>query len=201
MPGLERHATSIDKPIGNTQFEIDVAEGHKTGFYLDQRDSRHRFGEQVRRLPPINLRDLLDFKTDRKPIPIDEVESVVLHEFGHILGLAHEHNNPDAGIVWNKDKVRRDLTGPPNSWSAETVENLVFKCWERDRYPLAKPFDPHSIMAFPVPADWTENGFSIGRNLTISSGDKEFISRLYPYGAPSAPRRARTRVGRRPKPA
>ena len=133
--------------------------------------------------------------------PIDEVESVVLHEFGHILGLAHEHNNPDAGIVWNKDKVRRDLTGPPNSWSAETVENLVFKCWERDRYPLAKPFDPHSIMAFPVPADWTENGFSIGRNLTISSGDKEFVSRLYPYGAPSAPRRARTRVGRRPKPA
>ncbi|MVT27951.1 hypothetical protein GO496_02200 [Acidovorax citrulli] len=28
----------------------DIAEGHKTGFYLDQRDSRHRFSEAVRRL-------------------------------------------------------------------------------------------------------------------------------------------------------
>ncbi|ABM31403.1 class I SAM-dependent methyltransferase [Paracidovorax citrulli] len=29
---------------------LDIAEGHKTGFYLDQRDSRHRFSEAVRRL-------------------------------------------------------------------------------------------------------------------------------------------------------
>jgi len=29
---------------------LDVATGHKTGFYLDQRDSRRSFGEQVRRL-------------------------------------------------------------------------------------------------------------------------------------------------------
>ena len=27
-----------------------------------------------RRLPPINLRDLLDFRADRKAVPIDEVE-------------------------------------------------------------------------------------------------------------------------------
>ena len=30
----------------------------------------------MRRLPPINLRDLLDFKTDRAPIALDEVESI-----------------------------------------------------------------------------------------------------------------------------
>ncbi|CAM3489457.1 class I SAM-dependent rRNA methyltransferase [Paracidovorax anthurii] len=29
---------------------LDIAEGHKTGFYLDQRDSRQRFSEAVRRL-------------------------------------------------------------------------------------------------------------------------------------------------------
>ncbi|MDA8453902.1 class I SAM-dependent methyltransferase [Acidovorax sp. GBBC 3334] len=29
---------------------LSIAEGHKTGFYLDQRDSRHRFSEAVRRL-------------------------------------------------------------------------------------------------------------------------------------------------------
>ena len=32
------------------QLELDVAEGHKTGFYLDQRDSRARFAAYARRL-------------------------------------------------------------------------------------------------------------------------------------------------------
>ncbi len=30
------------------QLTLDVAEGHKTGFYLDQRDNRHRFAQWVR---------------------------------------------------------------------------------------------------------------------------------------------------------
>lgn len=29
---------------------LDIATGHKTGFYLDQRDSRHAFAQQVRRM-------------------------------------------------------------------------------------------------------------------------------------------------------
>jgi glutamate synthase (NADPH/NADH) large chain len=35
-----------------------------------------KYSEAVRKLPPINLRDLLDFKADRKPVAIDEVESI-----------------------------------------------------------------------------------------------------------------------------
>jgi 23S rRNA (cytosine1962-C5)-methyltransferase len=32
------------------QLTLDVAQGHKTGFYLDQRDSRHKFAQYARRL-------------------------------------------------------------------------------------------------------------------------------------------------------
>ena len=32
------------------QLSLDVAEGHKTGFYLDQRDSRHKFAATTRRM-------------------------------------------------------------------------------------------------------------------------------------------------------
>ena len=35
-----------------------------------------KYSEAVRRQPPINLRDLLDFKTDRAPIALDDVESI-----------------------------------------------------------------------------------------------------------------------------
>ena len=35
-----------------------------------------RYSEAVRKLPPINLRDLLDFKSSAAPVAIDEVESI-----------------------------------------------------------------------------------------------------------------------------
>ena len=35
-----------------------------------------KYSEGLRKMAPVNLRDLLDFKSPRKPIPIDEVESI-----------------------------------------------------------------------------------------------------------------------------
>ena len=31
------------------------------------------------------------------------------HEFGHAIGLGHEHQNPAGGIEWNEEVVLRDL--------------------------------------------------------------------------------------------
>jgi hypothetical protein len=39
----------------------------------------------------------------------------VIHEFGHALGLIHEHQNPSGGIQWNKPVVCRYYEGPPNN--------------------------------------------------------------------------------------
>lgn len=112
--------------------------------------------------------------------PDDELRRVVLHEFGHAVGMIHEHQNPKGGIRWNRDAVIRDLSGPPNNWSSATIENNIFK-----KYPprdlSTTDVDPLSIMMYPIPRAWTENGyFSAGLNNELSEIDKQFIEESYP---------------------
>jgi hypothetical protein len=57
----------------------------------------------------------------------------VLHEFGHALGLIHEHQNPVGGIQWNKPAVYADLGGPPNFWGKATVDNNMFATYAKDQ--------------------------------------------------------------------
>ncbi len=45
----------------------------------------------------------------------------VLHEFGHVLGLRHEHHHPASGIVWNKPVVYRELK-QQFGWSKAMVD-------------------------------------------------------------------------------
>ncbi|MEH6477657.1 MAG: glutamate synthase central domain-containing protein, partial [Sneathiella sp.] len=48
----------------------------QTAVEKDSYSLYRKYSEGQRALPPVNLRDLLDFKSDRSPISIDEVESI-----------------------------------------------------------------------------------------------------------------------------
>jgi hypothetical protein len=108
----------------------------------------------------------------------EELRSVVLHEFGHALGLIHEHQNPQAGIHWNRDAVIDDLSKPPNSWSEEQIEFNVLQAADPAEI-NATAMDPKSIMMYPIPAAWTTDGFSAGFNSDLSEKDKKFIRKQY----------------------
>ena len=110
----------------------------------------------------------------------DEVHRVVAHEFGHALGLIHEHQNPDKPISWNREAVIADLSGPPNNWDPETIENNIFKRYEPTDV-TTTPTDRYSIMMYPIPASWTTDGFSVGLNTGLSTTDKTFIAEAYPW--------------------
>jgi serralysin len=111
--------------------------------------------------------------------PDTELRSVVLHEFGHALGLIHEHQNPKGGIKWNRDAVVADLSGPPNRWNLATIENNMFKKYSPSEV-SGTDVDSKSIMMYPIPAAWTLDGFSAGFNSDLSEKDKTFIRFAYP---------------------
>jgi hypothetical protein len=109
-------------------------------------------------------------------------EGTILHEFGHAIGLAHEHQTPQGGLMWNEPVVLRELAGPPNNWDEETIRFNVLDKYQADQV-HSTIFDPQSIMLYAFPARWTTNGVSTNENNALSDTDKSFVGGLYPKPA------------------
>lgn len=105
--------------------------------------------------------------------------SVVLHEFGHAIGLLHEHNHPMANLKWKKDVVYADLGGPPNEWSKKTVDFNVFESYPPDRVVMSPDVDLVSIMIYTIPSRWLDGQPGIMPSDHLSKGDIKFIRQLY----------------------
>lgn len=112
-----------------------------------------------------------------------EYRRVVLHEFGHALGMIHEHQNPEAvgRIPWDKPKVYAYYAR--QGWSQQDVDENIFDVYDRDDTNFTS-FDSSSIMQYAVPDDLTVGSFAIGWNTELSQMDKDFMRRQYPKGSP-----------------
>lgn len=105
-----------------------------------------------------------------------EWRRTILHEAGHMLGAIHEHQSPAGGIKWDLDKLYNyyfDVHG----WTRQMVTTNVVS---RVRVGMTNSkYDPDSIMHYPIPAELTLDGFSVGWNTDLSETDKSFIREVY----------------------
>jgi hypothetical protein len=107
-----------------------------------------------------------------------EYRRVVLHEFGHALGLVHEHQSPAAGIRWNVAKVLawcQDTQG----WGETACRRNVLEVKNQTNY---TEFDRASVMIYGISAALTLDGFSVERNTELSFLDKTFMKTWYTIG-------------------
>jgi hypothetical protein len=104
--------------------------------------------------------------------------AVILHEFGHAIGLGHEQSSPDQDIRWNKEAALRYYM-QTQGWSAQMVIDNVFNVFDRSQV-AGTVYDRTSIMQYPVPTELTTDGRGIGWNTELSALDIEHIAQMYP---------------------
>lgn len=113
-----------------------------------------------------------------------EYQRVVRHEFGHALGMIHEHQNPAAQgqIPWDKPKVYAYYA--QQGWSQADVDFNIFEVYAEDSTNHSA-FDPTSIMQYAVPDALTVGSFAIGWNTELSPIDIDYARRQYPKDRPA----------------
>jgi len=108
----------------------------------------------------------------------DELRQVVLHEFGHVLGLVHEHSHPDCDIEFNIAAANRYFKSVYGFSEADVERNLFRKYLHNQvRCPA---FDEKSIMMYNIPPECTKNNKEYMEATDLSTLDRSFIPLLYP---------------------
>jgi predicted Zn-dependent protease len=107
----------------------------------------------------------------------ESTAGTVLHEFGHALGLNHEHQHPDNPLVFNEQRTyeefrRRGLTD-------EQIKLFVTKPLSRENL-IFLGYDPDSIMQYGFGEGTIRNHGPIKQPNELSPGDIEFAKFIYP---------------------
>ncbi len=104
-------------------------------------------------------------------------KATILHEFGHALGLEHEHQNPSNQVRWNRNAIFNEMSR--DGWTIEMVDDFIIKPHDRNRVNFSQ-YDPLSIMVYSYPSSWTLDGSSVELNTELSEMDKTNIAKMYP---------------------
>jgi len=111
-------------------------------------------------------------------LPERDFKQVVLHEFGHALGLIHEHQSPTAVVQWNKPYIY-NVCRIQLGWDKAKVDLNIIDQFETTSTQYSA-LDKLSIMGYYIPPEFTLNNESFPKNYELSAVDQSFIGQIYP---------------------
>ncbi|KAF4341769.1 hypothetical protein FBEOM_4280 [Fusarium beomiforme] len=107
--------------------------------------------------------------------------AVILHEFGHALGLLHEHQSPAHGnkAVQNVDAAL-ELYKRTQGWTKEQIFDQVIYVYNKSDVSNYSQVDVQSIMHYPQPKELTGLDMDIPYNEKLTDLDKAYMILQYP---------------------
>ena len=117
----------------------------------------------------------------------------ILHEFGHALGLRHEHKHPDRTLDFNLPRMYELYKKQFNFDKVEVYEQILQKLNPADI--IASDYDPTSIMHYNLSRLVLWKQKSTGYNAKLSNHDKALLQSIYPRPKPGSVRPLRRDIG------
>lgn len=105
-------------------------------------------------------------------------QGLVLHEFGHALGMHHEMKNPNIKITWI-ESVLVQMFG-----SADFVKSQITSKIDANSV-NATAFDKNSVMIYPLPAKTNQEGINMSGARNYTDLDRQWLKQA--YGDPKIP--------------
>jgi serralysin len=103
------------------------------------------------------------------------IRSLVLHEFGHALGLLHEHQNLNNAMSWDYDAVYAAYSHV----SKDVVDQNILATTSGRLFRKNK-MDKESVMMYEFPSSLLTNGRGTQNNFKLSDMDKACMLYRYP---------------------
>lgn len=103
----------------------------------------------------------------------------IMHEFGHVLGLIHEHMNPRGKQISWDDAAVYQWAKQTQGWDHQTTYNNIIQRYSVDQT-NGSDFDPKSIMLYFFPSKLTTDNKGTNANHRLSKIDVEYINKIYP---------------------
>lgn len=163
----------IDPPLSSFSFD-----GKNYPFEL--------FKDETRNYCEVEGDKCIISETDQNKCVIDELKKIdwvpgatIIHEFGHALGMLHEHQNGKENNIKIIPEKIISYYRSIGMTAKDAEANVIKRYTNPDEY-VSSVFDPESIMLYCLPCDWVDGPNPTKPNFKLSKLDIEFLQTMYP---------------------